>query len=82
MIQKRRGCCLSLDTSFMHIRPPAYPCGLTSDAANVEFIYHSCKKIAEKFYRVKEKDSDSIQTKSFVDANRKINYILFCVSGF
>ena len=48
----------------------------TSDAANVEIIYHSCKKNAEKIYRVKEKDSDSIQTKSFVDANRK-KYVLF-----
>jgi len=28
------------------------------------------------------KDSDLVQTKSFVDANKKINYILFCILGF
>lgn len=28
------------------------------------------------------KDSDLVQTKSFVDVNKKINYILFCVLGF
>jgi len=37
-------------------------------------IYEINVKITRKqrkIYRMKEKDSDSIQTKSFVDANRK-----------
>jgi hypothetical protein len=35
-----------------------------------------------KNYRMKEKAMELAQAKSFVFANRKITYILFCVLGF